>query len=194
MAVAYFSGRWIQNGMLTSEFIRKTQLETDQIAARQIQQSLQPGKLEDLPGYEWEAFYKPLREVGWRLLRRNRPPWQPNTICVADVSGKGMPAALLAANIQALVRSIATAESNPLAMAKQINQHLSRYSPMDRFATAVFIVLSRQSGELAYVNAGYNAPILALLPSKHISGSHKPAPRTVCRCAIRISYSCDESR
>ncbi len=60
----YYTGHWIQNGMLTSEFVRKTQLETDQIAARQIQQTLQPGKLEELPGYEVEG--------GWRLLRRHR--------------------------------------------------------------------------------------------------------------------------
>ncbi len=161
MFVAYFTGRWIQNGMLTSEFIRKTQLETDQIAARQIQQTLQPGQLEDLPGYEVEAFYKPLREVGGDYFDVIELPANQTLFALADVSGKGMPAALLAANIQALVRSIASAESNPLAMAKQINKHLSRYTPTDRFATAVFIVLSRQSGELAYVNAGHNAPILS---------------------------------
>lgn len=51
-------------------------------------------------------------------------------------------------------------ESTPLALAKQINKHLSRYTPSDRFATAVFIVLSRDSGELTYVNAGHNAPIV----------------------------------
>jgi phosphoserine phosphatase RsbU/P len=77
-----------------------------------------------------------------------------------DVSGKGIPAALLAANIQALVRSIASVESTPLALAKQINKHLSRYTPSNRFATAVFIVPSRDSGELTYVNAGHNAPIV----------------------------------
>jgi serine phosphatase RsbU (regulator of sigma subunit) len=51
-------------------------------------------------------------------------------------------------------------ESSPLALAKQINKHLSRYTPSDRFATAVFIVLSPDSGELTYVNAGHNAPIV----------------------------------
>jgi phosphoserine phosphatase RsbU/P len=79
---------------------------------------------------------------------------------LADVSGKAMPAALLAANIQAPVRSIASVESTPLALAKQINKHLCRHTPSDRFATAVFIVLSRESGELTYVNAGHNAPIV----------------------------------
>lgn len=156
----YYTGHWIQNGMLTSEFVRKTQLETDQIAARQIQQTLQPRKLEELPGYELEAFYKPLREVGGDYFDVMELPANRTLFALADVSGKGMPAALLAANIQALVRSIASIGSTPLALANQINKHLSRYTPIDRFATAVFIVLSRDSGELTYVNAGHNAPIV----------------------------------
>jgi phosphoserine phosphatase RsbU/P len=156
----FYTGRWVQNAMLTSEFVRKTQLETDQIAARQIQQTLQPGKLEELLGYEVQAFYKPLREVGGDYFDVIELPANRTLFALADVSGKGIPAALLAANIQALVRSIASVESTPLALAKQINKHLSRYTPSDRFATAVFIVLSRDSGELTYVNAGHNAPIV----------------------------------
>ena len=156
----YTIGLCIQNGMLTSEFVRKTQLETDQIAARQIQQTLHPEKLEQLPGYELKAFYKPLREVGGDYFDVIELPANRTLLALADVSGKGMPAALLAANIQALVRSISSMESTPLALAKQINKHLSRYTPSDRFATTVFIVLNRDSGELTYVNAGHNAPIV----------------------------------
>ena len=158
--LGYLTGHWIQNGMLASEFVRKTQLETEQIAARQIQQTLQPGKLEKVPGYELEAFYKPFREVGGDYFDIIELSNNQTLFAMADVSGKGMPAALLAANIQALVRSIAIVAPNPLALAKQINNHLSRYTPNDRFVTAVFIVLSRDSGELTYVNAGHNAPIL----------------------------------
>jgi serine phosphatase RsbU (regulator of sigma subunit) len=155
----YTTGLCIQNGMLTSEFVRKTQLETDQIAARQVQQTLHPEKMEELPGYEVETFYKPLREVGGDYFDVIQLPGNRTLFAVADVSGKGMPAALLAANIQALVRSIASVES-PMALAKQINKHLCRYTASDRFATAVFIVLSHDSGELTYVNAGHNAPIV----------------------------------
>ena len=156
----YVVGAGLMNGMLTSELFRKTQLEADQIAARQIQQTLQPEKLEALSGYQVEAFYKPFRDVGGDyfdviVLRDNR-----TLFTVADVSGKGMPAALLAANIQALVRSISNVEADPLALARQINKHLSRYTPVDRFATAVFVVLDSDSGELTYVNAGHNAPII----------------------------------
>ena len=156
----YVLGAGLMNGMLTSEFVRKTQLEADQIAARQIQQTLQPEKLDELPGYKLETFYKPFREVGGDYFDVIELAGKRTLFAVADVSGKGMPAALLASNIQALVRSGANFEPDPLALARQINRHLSRYTPSDRFATAVFIVLSRDSGELTYVNAGHNAPIV----------------------------------
>jgi len=156
----YVLGWGLMNGMLTSEFVRKTQLEADQIAARQIQQTLQPQKLDELPGYEVETLYEPFRDVGGDYFDVIELAGNRTLFAVADVSGKGMPAALLAANIQALVRSIANVEADPLVLARQINKHLSRYTPSDRFATAVFMVLSRDSGELTYVNAGHNAPIV----------------------------------
>jgi len=156
----YVLGLAVLNRTLTSEFIRKTQLEADQIAARQIQQTLIPGRLPELPGYVVETFYKPLREVGGDYFDVIDLPGNRTLFAVADVSGKGMPAALLAANIQALVRSIASVEANPLTLARQINRHLNRYTPSDRFATAVFVVLNRDSGELTYVNAGHNPPLV----------------------------------
>lgn len=156
----YVIGAGLKDGMLTSEFVRKTQLEADQIAARQIQQTLIPEKLDELPGYEVETFYKPFRDVGGDYFDVIQLAGNRTLFAVADVSGKGMPAALLAANIQALVRSIANVDADPVALARQINQHLNRYTPSDRFATAVFIVLTCESGELTYVNAGHNAPIV----------------------------------
>jgi len=157
----YVLGSGLMNGMLTSEFVRKTQLEGDQIAAQQIQQTLIPQKLPELPGYEMETFYKPFRDVGDDYFDVIELPGNRTLLSVADVSGKGMPAALLSANIQALVRSIANVEADAVTLATQIKQHLTRYTPQDRFATAVFVVLSRDSGELTYVNAGHNAPIVS---------------------------------
>ena len=121
---------------------------------------LTPAKVDDLPGYEVQTFYKPLRDVGGDYFDVIELEGKRTLLAVADVSGKGMPAALLAANIQALVRSIASAGADHLALAGQMNRHLSRYTPNDRFATAVFIVLHRDTGKLTYVNAGHNAPIV----------------------------------
>jgi sigma-B regulation protein RsbU (phosphoserine phosphatase) len=158
--VIYAVGAAMMNAMLISEFTRKTQLEADQIAARQIQQTLTPAKVDELPGYQVKTFYKPLREVGGDYFDVVELGGGRTLFAVADVSGKGMPAALLAANIQALVRSIAAVGADPLELTRQMNRHLNRYSPIDRFATAVFIELDRDTGELIYVNAGHNAPIL----------------------------------
>jgi len=160
VSVLYLVAERVLYGMLTSELVRKTQLEADQIAAQQIQKTLQPEKLEELAGYEMEVFYQPFRAVGGDYFDVIELPGNRTLFAVADVSGKGMPAALLAANIQALVRSLANVDADPLALARQINAHLSRYTPSNRFATAVFVVLSRDSGELTYVNAGHNAPLV----------------------------------
>jgi len=156
----YVLGGTLINAMLTWELKRKTQLEADQTAARQIQQTLQPGKLEPIPGYEVETFYQPFRDVGGDYFDVIDLPAGRTLFALADVSGKGMPAALLSANIQALVRTIATTTADPLSLARQINHHLSRYTPSDRYATAVFLILSRESGEVAYVNAGHNPPLI----------------------------------
>lgn len=136
-------------------------MEADQIAAEQIQQTLHPQRLKELPGYELQVFYKPLRGVGGDYFDVIELPDGRTLFALADVCGKGMPAALLAANIQALVRSISNVLSDPLSLATQVNNHLCRYTPPERFATAVFALLLRETGELIYVNAGQNPPILS---------------------------------
>ena len=120
----YMTGLLLMNCMLTSEFVRKTQLEADQIAAERIQQTLHPQKVEELSGYQLETFYKPLRGVGGDYFDVIALPNDRTLFAVADVSGKGMPAALLAANIQALVRSISNVASDPLSIAHHVNKHL----------------------------------------------------------------------
>jgi hypothetical protein len=161
----YLVGYGVLNAMLTSEFVRKTQLESDQVAAQQIQRTLIPQKLGKLRGYDMETFYRPFRHVGGDYFDMIELTNGQTLLTIADVAGKGMAAALLAANIQALVRVIAGIEGDPLAIAKEINEHLYQYTPDDRFATAVFLVLNRDSGELTYVNAGHNAPIVSIYGS-----------------------------
>lgn len=156
----YLVGLCLVNVILTLEFVRKTQLEADQLAAQQIQQTLHPQQLKQLPGYQLEKFYKPLRGVGGDYFDIIDLADGRTLIAVADVSGKGMPAALLAANIQALVRSITSTGANLVSIATQLNKHLCLYTPLDRFATAFVALLSPETGKVTYVNAGHNPPIL----------------------------------
>ena len=156
----YYLGYCIQNAALSSEFIRKTQLESEQRAAQAIQKTLQPTSIGGIPGYEVDASYTPLRAVGGDYFDVIDLEDGRTFFAVADVSGKGMPAALLAASIQALVRSLSGASTDVAVLASLINRHLCRYSPGNKFATAVFLVLDRGSGELVYVNAGHNPPLV----------------------------------
>jgi phosphoserine phosphatase RsbU/P len=122
-----------------------------------------------------EVYYQPYRAVGGDYFDVIDLPGNQTLLAIADVSGKGMPAALLAANVQALVRTLANVDADPLALARRINKHLSRYTPGNRFATAVFIRLNRDSGELTYVNAGHNPPDCVGWRLGNISGSHRHA-------------------
>jgi serine phosphatase RsbU (regulator of sigma subunit) len=160
IGILYGIGGLFYNGVLASEFLRKTRMEADATAARSIQRTLQPETLDAPPGYDIDASSEPFRIVGGDYFDVVRLSGSRTLIAVADVSGKGMAAALLSANLQALVRTLATMDDDPRQLASRMNQHLSRHTPGDRFATAVFIVLDHESGALTAVNAGHNPPIL----------------------------------
>jgi len=160
VSILYGVGGVFYNAVLASEFLRKTRMEADALAARSIQRSLQPETLEAPHGYEIDASYEPFRTIGGDYFDIVRLSAGRTLLAVADVSGKGMAAALLSANLQALVRTLATMDDDLRQLASRMNQHLSRHTPGDRFATAVFIVLDHESGTLTFVNAGHNPPIL----------------------------------
>jgi sigma-B regulation protein RsbU (phosphoserine phosphatase) len=159
--VLYLAGIVLMNAMLTSELVRRTQLEAGQNAARQVQHTLIPAHLDPLPGYKVGTYYKLLPEVGGDYFDVFDLGDGHTLFAVADVSGKGMPAAMLAANIQALVRSMAGSGTDLLTLTVRMNQHLCRHTASGRFATAVFIVLDRTTGQLTFVNAGHHAPIVS---------------------------------
>jgi sigma-B regulation protein RsbU (phosphoserine phosphatase) len=157
VSLIYLVGNCMLNATLTSEFVRKTQLESDQTAARQIQQTLIPQTLEEVQGYSLDTYYKPYRDVGGDYFDVIDLPDGRTLFAVADVSGKGMAAALLAANIGPCSRT------RPPWARPQVGRYGSTpwcYTPADRFATAVLVLLDRRSGHLTYVNAGHNSPIL----------------------------------
>lgn len=160
IGLLYLFGERLMNAVLTSEMVRKSHLESEQVAARRIQKTLLPETLDDLPGYQTALYFKPFRAVGGDYFDVIDLPEGRTLFALADVSGKGMAAALLAANIQALVRSLSTADADPLALVTRIDEHLLRYTPSNRYATAVILVLTRATGELTYVNAGHNPPLL----------------------------------
>ena len=81
-------------------------------------------------------------------------------ICVGDVSGKGMPAALLMSTCLSLLRAYAEVLDSPSAIMRRLNRRLCHNNPTCAFTTLVLAVLDGRSGELRYCNAGHNPSVL----------------------------------
>jgi sigma-B regulation protein RsbU (phosphoserine phosphatase) len=81
-------------------------------------------------------------------------------LSIADVAGKGLPAALLMANLQASVRALATMDASPQHVTRDVNQALCRHTPLDRFVTFFYAALDTARKTLVCSNAGHNPPIL----------------------------------
>jgi phosphoserine phosphatase RsbU/P len=141
-----------------SEKVRRQ--EQDMAEALSIQMRLLPAELPQAPGYAIAADWRPARIVGgdyYDVLR-----FDDNTLgfCIADVAGKGMPAALLMSNLQAAVRGLASASVSPEELCCAINRLLCRSIAGDRFITFFYAVLDIPSGQLRYTNAGHPAPLV----------------------------------
>ena len=128
--------------------------------AREIQESLLPKVIPQLPGFEVASSWQPARAVGGDYfdvlkLREDRL-----AICIADVSGKGVPAALLMANVQASLRASVRDLDSPARVCCIINSMLCESIAADRFVTFFCGVLDAALGTFRYCNAGHPYPIL----------------------------------
>jgi sigma-B regulation protein RsbU (phosphoserine phosphatase) len=141
------------------EVMNRLDVEQDHRAARQIQARLLPSVLPKPTGTELAGHYEPFSLVGGdyyeaRLLDDGRL-----LIVIADVSGKGAAAALLTANLQALLQFAHLRQDSPDVVVSRMNEHLCRYTEYSRFVTMVLAVYDCAGRSLTYVNAGHNPPI-----------------------------------
>ncbi|HSK11046.1 MAG TPA: SpoIIE family protein phosphatase [Vicinamibacterales bacterium] len=135
--------------------------EREQAEARDIQRGLLPPALPQVPGWDLAAACIPAAAVGGDLY--DVFPIDPHTVAfmVADVAGKGVPAALLACAVQAAVRSAAKPGVPPQDVCAEVNRSLCGHIPQNRFVTFFYGTLDTRSGAFAYANAGHNPPLLA---------------------------------
>jgi sigma-B regulation protein RsbU (phosphoserine phosphatase) len=88
-------------------------------------------------------------------------------ICIADVAGKGMPAALLMSNLQAAVRGLSSLSVAPNLLCSRLNSIVYRNTDSDRFITFFYAQLEGPTRRLTYVNAGHNAPFVVRSDGSH---------------------------
>ena len=135
--------------------------------ARAIQEGFLPKELPQIVGYELASAWQSARVVGGDYFDVLPLGGETLGLCIADVAGKGMPAALLMSNLQAAVRGFASAELPAEDLCARLNALLYRNMASDRFITFFYAQLDGASRVLQYVNAGHNPPIVL-----HQDGSH----------------------
>ena len=149
----------IENTVLGEIAKEKQRLDTEIDIARDIQSNLLPRTTPPIPGYDLAYFNRPSREVGGDYYDVV-PVDGARGIVIADVSGKGIGAAMLMSNVQALLRSKAPHLEAPGEVLRQMNADLAERVGEGRFVTLFYLVLRPDTGRVAYANAGHNPPLV----------------------------------
>ena len=140
---------------LHREIVAREQLQREVGLAAEIQRALQPEGRADIPGLEIEVLFEPCHEVGgdyWDVIPVGDNRWW---IVVADVSGKGVPAGLVASNIQACLWSRRTTSAPLTSVIADLNEILCRLTRGRKYATLVAAEWSSADETLTWVSAGH---------------------------------------
>lgn len=151
----------LDNIRYLAQILEKKKLEHEMQIARSIQLSLLPQGLPELCHYDLAVIYEPIHEVGgdyYDILKKKKHI-QP--LVLADVEGKGLSAALLAASCQAIFHSMNELYIfKPARFIAKANAFLHEMTRGSRFITLFWMLLNDERPTLTYVNAGHNAPYL----------------------------------
>ena len=150
----------IENARLHEK--EKTLIEVQQEIklASQIQSEWQPKESPDIPGFEVALKTIPAKVVGGDYLDFVKIDNDSFSLCIGDVSGKGLPAAMLMGYVQAILRSQALSLNDIKDCIKNVNRLVHDNSRNDMFVTLFYCTLNYKTGVINYINAGHNYPIL----------------------------------
>ena len=150
------------------EHQRLTEVEhAEQLLAREMQQAaeiqrrLLPATVPKIPGLDLAGFNVPCHTVGGDYYDFFAMEDGRVMAVVGDVAGKGMPAALLMANLQARVQILSEDCQDVSCMVTKLNRAITLHCPTNRFITFFSCTVEPQTGRIAYSNAGHNPPLLA---------------------------------
>jgi sigma-B regulation protein RsbU (phosphoserine phosphatase) len=150
----------IEKVMLHEQMIEKQRLETQLEVARQVQLELLPGRDPQLENFDISAYNFPTEEVSGDYYDWVRIYDDQIGIVIADVSGKGVPAALLMSFLRASLRAATHIGYAPHISMSKVNYLLWESIERNQFVTAFYGILDATNRTLAYSNAGHNPPLL----------------------------------
>ena len=128
--------------------------------AREIQNHLLPQSIPQIKDYEIAAVSQPVRYVGGDFYDVVRISETQTVLCIADVAGKGLPAALLMSSLQAALRPLMWEARSPREVCAKLNRILCEIAPVGKFVSFFYAVLDSRDHRLTYCNAGHNPPLL----------------------------------
>ena len=140
------------------EAAERERFEQELRVARLIQQTLLPQELPQLPGWFVDAYYQPARAVGGDFYDFIYFPDGRVGVIVADVTDKGVPAALVMATTRSILRAAAERLEAPGAVLERTNNVLVPEIPPKMFVTCFYAVLNPETGHLCFANAGHDLP------------------------------------
>lgn len=135
-------------------------LERDLGEAEEIQRALLPKQLPSVKEFELAVAWEPANAVSGDYFDVLKLDEHQTAICVADVAGKGMSAALLMSNLQAALKSNANATVAPGELMTRLNSLICENIVPHRFISCVYATLDTRTKKLTYSNAGHYAPML----------------------------------
>lgn len=153
----------LESSRLRASALEKERMDESLRVAQAIQMRMLPQGFPprtDDSLFEIAAAIRPARQVGGDFYDFVHTPDDRLYLCVGDVSGKGMPAALLMAVTRALFRSMILQGESPSRIMAAVNRQLAQESEPDMFVTSFCAVLDLSTGELRYSNGGHNPPFL----------------------------------
>lgn len=146
---------------LMIEEITKQRMEKELAIGRDIQLSLIPKSYPTNPGWQFAAAYQAARQVGGDFFDFIPSTSDPDilNIIIADVTGKGVPAALFMASTRAVIRTLCLPETSPVGILAQMNRAIIRDTKTNLFLSMIAARLDCKSGELTLANAGHEWPL-----------------------------------
>lgn len=142
------------------ELIEKERLERELELARQLQQRMIPASFPEVSGLEFAANYAPARHVGGDFYDVIKLDDKRVGLVIADVSDKGMAAALYMALARSFILATARQVESPREVLSRVNRLLLELGEQDMFVTVFYGVIELSSGRLTYARAGHDYPIL----------------------------------
>jgi sigma-B regulation protein RsbU (phosphoserine phosphatase) len=151
----------IENARLFKlERLERERMQSEADEARAVQQAFLLKAVPLVPGFAFETAWHPAGAVAGDWFDFIDLGDERYGIALADVSGKGMPAALLMSATRSILRSLAKLHSSPSETLQHLNQTLSEDFPMGKFVTMIYAVLDARSREITVASAGHLRPLL----------------------------------